>query len=87
LSISSIIFWSKCCEIVKWSFSVHISQPRDCHQGTASVQFIGHLVRNKLHNEEFHSLYSSPSIIRMIKSRRMRWAGHVAWMGEMRNGS
>jgi hypothetical protein len=31
----------------------------------------------KLHNEELHSLYSSPSKIRMIKSRRMRWAGHV----------
>jgi hypothetical protein len=30
-------------------------------------------------------LYSSPSIIRIIKSRRMRWAGHVAWMGEKRN--
>jgi hypothetical protein len=35
----------------------------------------------KLHNEELHNLYSSPSIIRMIKSRRMRWAGHVAQMG------
>jgi hypothetical protein len=35
----------------------------------------------KLHNEELHNLYSSPSIIRMIKSRRMRWAGHVARMG------
>jgi hypothetical protein len=35
----------------------------------------------KLHNDELHSLYSSPSIIRMIKSRRMRWAGHVARMG------
>jgi hypothetical protein len=34
----------------------------------------------KLHNEEFHNLYCSPSIIRMIKSRRMRWAGHVARM-------
>jgi hypothetical protein len=32
----------------------------------------------KLHNEELHKLYSSPSIIRIIKSRRMRWAGHVA---------
>jgi hypothetical protein len=32
----------------------------------------------KLHNEELHRLYSSPSIIRMIKSSRMRWAGHVA---------
>jgi hypothetical protein len=39
----------------------------------------------KLHNEELHNLYSSPSIIRMIKSRRMRWAGHVAQMGENRN--
>jgi hypothetical protein len=35
----------------------------------------------KLHNEGLHNLYSSPSIIRMIKSRRMRWAGHVANMG------
>jgi hypothetical protein len=39
----------------------------------------------KLHNEELHSLYSSPSIIGMIKSRKMRWAGHVARMGEKRN--
>jgi hypothetical protein len=36
----------------------------------------------KLHNEEFHILYSSPNIIRQIKSRRMRCAGHVARMGE-----
>jgi hypothetical protein len=36
----------------------------------------------KLHNEKLHNLYSSPSIIRMIKSRRMIWAGHVARMGE-----
>jgi hypothetical protein len=39
----------------------------------------------KLHNMEFHDLYSSPSIIRIIKSRRMRWAGHIARMGEKRN--
>jgi hypothetical protein len=38
----------------------------------------------KLHNE-LRDLYSSPSIIRIIKSRRMRWAGHVARMGEERN--
>jgi hypothetical protein len=39
----------------------------------------------KLHNEELCDLYSSPSIIRIIKSRRMRWAGQVARMGEKRN--
>jgi hypothetical protein len=39
----------------------------------------------KLHNEELRDLYSSPSIIRIIKSRRMRWVGHVARMGENRN--
>jgi hypothetical protein len=39
----------------------------------------------KLHNEELHNLFSSPNIIRMIKSRRMRWAGHVAQRGEKRN--
>jgi hypothetical protein len=39
----------------------------------------------KLHNEELHNWYSSSSIIRIIKSRRMRWAGHVARMGEKRN--
>jgi hypothetical protein len=39
----------------------------------------------KLHNEELHDLYSSPSIIRIIKARRIRWAGHVARMGEKRN--
>jgi hypothetical protein len=35
----------------------------------------------KLHNEELHGLYSSPSIVRVMKARRMRWAGHVARMG------
>jgi hypothetical protein len=39
----------------------------------------------KLHNEELHNLCSPPSIIRMIKSRRVRWAGHVARMGAERN--
>jgi hypothetical protein len=39
----------------------------------------------KLHNEELHILYSFPNIIRQIKSRRMRWAGHVARVGEKRN--
>jgi hypothetical protein len=38
--------------------------------------------QRKLHNKELHIMYSSPDIIRQIKSRRMRWAGHVSRMGE-----
>ena len=40
----------------------------------------------RLHNEELNDMYSSPNIVRVIKSRRMRWAGHVARMGEKRGG-
>jgi hypothetical protein len=40
----------------------------------------------KLHNDELHSLYSSPNIVRVIKSIRMRWAAHVARRGEMFTG-
>ena len=40
--------------------------------------------RRRLHNEELNDLYSSPNIVRVIKSRRIRWAGHVARMGEER---
>ena len=39
----------------------------------------------KLHNAELHALYSSPNIIRNLKSRGQRWAGHVAHMEESRN--
>jgi hypothetical protein len=39
----------------------------------------------KLHNEELYNLYSSPSVIKIIKSRKMRWTGHVARMGEKRD--
>jgi hypothetical protein len=38
----------------------------------------------RLHNEELHNLYASPNVIRVIKLRRMRWAGHTARMGVMR---
>jgi hypothetical protein len=38
--------------------------------------------RRKLHNEELSDLYSLPNIVRVVKSRRMRWEGHVARMGE-----
>jgi hypothetical protein len=41
--------------------------------------------RRKLHNDELHRLYSSLNIVRVIKSRRMRWTGHVVHMGEGRS--
>jgi hypothetical protein len=41
----------------------------------------------KLHSEKVHNLYSSQSLIRIMKSRRMRWAGHVALMRKERNAS
>ena len=43
------------------------------------------LISLYLHNEEIHSLYRSPSIVRVIKSRRLRWAGHVARTEEGRS--
>jgi hypothetical protein len=39
----------------------------------------------KFHNQELSNLYSSPNVIRMIKSRMMGFAGHVVWLGEVRN--
>ena len=41
----------------------------------------------RMHNEELNGLYSSPNIVRVIKSRRMRWVGHVARMGEEREAT
>jgi hypothetical protein len=40
---------------------------------------------SRLHNEELRNLYTSPNIIRVIESRRMRWTGHVERMGKIRN--
>jgi hypothetical protein len=48
------------------------------------ILFLFIYLLRRLHNEELNDLYSSPNIIRVIKSRRMRWAGHVARMGERR---
>jgi hypothetical protein len=39
----------------------------------------------RVHNEELHNFYASPNVIRLIKSRKMRWMGHVACLGQMRN--
>jgi hypothetical protein len=43
------------------------------------------VLRRILHNEELHNMYTFSNIVRVIKSRKMRWSGHVACMGEMRN--
>jgi hypothetical protein len=55
---------------------VHISRIRKCVLNKEKY--------GKLHNKELHDLYSSPIIIRIIKSRRLRWAGHVARMERRR---
>ena len=55
---------------------------------TVSVNYFNHYEVTgewrKLHNEELRDLYSLPNIVRVVKSRRMRWAGHVARMGKGR---
>jgi hypothetical protein len=65
------------CEI--WSLTLREEQVLRIIFGPKRDEVTGSW--RELHNEELHNLYSSPSIIRMIKSRRMRWAGHVARMG------
>jgi hypothetical protein len=77
-----------CCET--WSLTLREEHRRGGGGGSENRVFrrIFGLKREgdgswrKLHNDELHNLYSSPDIARVIKSRRMRWAGHVARMGE-----
>jgi len=74
--------WTLCCDFQhvmltlfeNWVLRRIFGSKRDKVQG----------VWRKLHNEELNDLYSSLSIVQVIKSRRMRWAGHVACMGENR---
>ena len=55
-----------------------------CKPVSFSRRNLHHGVSKSWHNEELNDLYSSPNIVRVIKSRRMRWAGHVARMGQER---
>jgi hypothetical protein len=65
----------------KYNFVYENFQSALQHQWTIFVLLFGNMPWRKLHNEELHNLYSSPDIIKQVKSRRMRWAGHVACMG------
>jgi hypothetical protein len=56
-----------------------------CHISVHIIRTLFYLAYSFVDNEELHNLYSSASIIRMIKSRRMRWAGHIAHVGEKKN--
>jgi hypothetical protein len=60
--------------------SLHLNITSIGHAGKAEEKIHAFLL-SSLEGKELHNLYSSPSIIRVIKSRRMRWAGHVARMG------
>jgi hypothetical protein len=67
-----------------WSLTLRVSENRVLRRtfGPKRDEVTG--VWIKLHNEELHDLHSAPNIVRVIKSRIMRWAGHVARMGEGR---
>jgi hypothetical protein len=70
-----------------WSLTLREEQRLQVSENRRIFGSKGHEVTGgwtKLHNEELHNLHFSPSIIRMIKSRRMSWTGHVARMGEKR---
>jgi hypothetical protein len=80
------------CLVILETWDIHLWPPSLCKSGFSfinSVTLFSGPRRDEvtgewreLHNEELHILYSSPNIIRQIKSRRMRWAGHVARMEE-----
>jgi hypothetical protein len=67
------------------SFSIYLTFQKPIFKNYRSMRDEVTGEWRKLHNEELLDLYSSPSIIRIIKARRMRWAGHVGRMGENRN--
>jgi hypothetical protein len=73
--------------LILWSSQYNFIGGTNATEEAAPFIFIVLYPVGELHSEELHNLYFSPSIIRMIKSRRMRWAGHVARIGGNRNAS
>jgi hypothetical protein len=67
-----------CTELVVLPFCLYV------YTTETFILYVRSNAWRKLHNDELHSLYSSPNIFTVIKSRRMRWAGHVAHMEEGR---
>jgi hypothetical protein len=88
------LLWIAFKKLPKQPFSIPFIKIQTCNKTLKLRVFENRMLRTfgpkrdevtggwrKLHNEELHNLYSSRSVIRMIKSRRMRWAGHVVRMG------
>jgi hypothetical protein len=86
IKVYIILYGCETCSLtLREEYTLRVRENRVSRRifGSKKNEVTGGLI--KLHNEEIHNLYSSPSIIGMIKSRRMRWAGHVARMGTKRN--
>jgi hypothetical protein len=66
----------------KWSLTLREERRLEMSENRVLRRIFGPMGQRKLHKEELNELHSSPNIIRVIKSRRMRWAGHVACKGE-----
>jgi hypothetical protein len=79
---TATLLWGKCPAGIHWRLGEPQSRSGQ-NSGPKRDEATGEW--RKLHNEELHDLYSSPSIIRIIMSRRMRRAGHVTRMGEKGN--
>ncbi|PNF27819.1 hypothetical protein B7P43_G09203 [Cryptotermes secundus] len=85
---SDLIYARETWEILKTSMNILQKFVNRCLRRVLNIRWpdtISDRGWRKLHNEELHNMCSSPSIIRMIKSRRIRWVGHVTQMGEKRD--
>jgi hypothetical protein len=68
-----------------WNLGVTVREEQDSEKNTVPNREKVTGDWRKVHNEELHGLHSSPNIIRVVKSRKKRWAEHVACVGEKKN--